>query len=80
MSPTYEVPNELIYNILIHVFADSVHSICTDSDVSWQLDFMATLCTTSYRFNAIAMDIATKAFGVSPEDEEPYELCHLSFN
>lgn len=68
------LPTELIYNIVLWVLVNSIHSICMSAgDVSWENDVMNVLCDVSSSFREIAIEILTKAFGISRGSDEEEE-------
>lgn len=74
--PRHELalPNELLYNIILRVLVNSVHSICVSTgDVSWEKDVMNILCDVSPAFRAIAIEVVVKAFGISMATDDDWE-------
>jgi len=68
------LPTELIYNIVLWVLVNSIHSICMSSgDVDWENHVMNVLCDVSPSFREIALDIVAKAFNFSRGTDEEEE-------
>ena len=68
------LPTELIYNIVLWVLVNSIHSICVSAgDVNWENDVMSVLCDVSPSFREIAIEIVAKAFELSRGTDEEEE-------
>ncbi|KAJ7166679.1 hypothetical protein C8R46DRAFT_1350983 [Mycena filopes] len=63
MSSRLELPNELLFKILVHVLAHSVHMVVISSaDVTWDMNAHNTLSAVSFSFREIMKGISSKAF------------------
>lgn len=64
------LPNELYWDILTRVFADSVHRVCFpksyELDLAWELNALSTFFRVSHSFQGITADICQKMYG-SPD-------------
>ncbi|KAF9001663.1 hypothetical protein BDQ17DRAFT_1426329 [Cyathus striatus] len=66
------LPEELWDMIIVEVFHNSVHTVCTSSDdVQWELNILETLSGVSKSFKAIATEVACKAL-ISAEEVKKY--------
>ncbi|KAJ7645758.1 hypothetical protein B0H17DRAFT_1103949 [Mycena rosella] len=67
----FALPTELLFNILAHVLAHSVHMVVVSPrDVEWHLGAHHTLSAVCFAFREIVRGISTKAFQFAGEDSE----------
>ncbi|KAJ6507488.1 hypothetical protein DFH09DRAFT_1199919 [Mycena vulgaris] len=78
LAPHLELPNELLFKILAHVLAHSVHMVIVSSrDVEWYLNAHNTLSSVCFSFREIMKGISSKAFQFSVvETNPPTSLAH----
>ncbi|KAJ7621810.1 hypothetical protein B0H17DRAFT_1219304 [Mycena rosella] len=76
------LPTELLFNILAHVLAHSVHMVVVSPhDVEWHLGAHHTLSAVCFVFREIVRGISAKAFQFPGEDSEglaPHVHNHLT--
>ncbi|KAG6835197.1 hypothetical protein H0H93_004000 [Arthromyces matolae] len=66
-------PTELLHYVLVQLIAHSVHAICVSPEnVDWEMNIFPTLCSVSYNFRAVAVDIMKQAFpsSATPSDSD----------
>ncbi|KAJ7656220.1 hypothetical protein B0H17DRAFT_373864 [Mycena rosella] len=69
LTAHHSLPNELLFKILAHVLAHSVHAVIVSSeDFEWHLRVHHTLSAVCFSFREIMKGISSKAFQF-PEDE-----------
>ncbi|KAJ7619688.1 hypothetical protein FB45DRAFT_931418 [Roridomyces roridus] len=63
-----DLPTELVFKILTHVLAHSVHKVVMspDPDIDWFLNVHHTLSSVCFSFREIMRGISTKAFQYTP--------------
>ncbi|KAJ7085387.1 hypothetical protein B0H15DRAFT_846708 [Mycena belliarum] len=63
LVPRQELPSELLYKILAHTLAHSVHTVIVSSqDIAWHMRAHHTLSSVCYSFREIMKGISSKAF------------------
>jgi len=66
-----QIRNELLHKILTSVIADSLHSVCmSPTDESWNMNIFSTLSSVSFSFKEISMEVAIKAFAITPPEDD----------
>ncbi|KAJ7729396.1 hypothetical protein DFH07DRAFT_850264 [Mycena maculata] len=76
--PLDDLPNELLFKILTHVLAYSVHTVVISSaDVAWYLRAHHTLSSVSFVFRELMTGISSKAFDFAVSDATPTLAQHV---
>ncbi|KAJ7500735.1 hypothetical protein B0H11DRAFT_2225131 [Mycena galericulata] len=78
LVPHLDLPNELLFKILAHVLAHSVHMvIVSPGDIKWHLNAHHTLSSVCFSFREIMKGISTKAFQFAASDMTPNLAQHV---
>ncbi|KAJ7145680.1 hypothetical protein C8R44DRAFT_755683 [Mycena epipterygia] len=76
--PHLELPNELVFKILAHVLAHSVHMVIISSgDIEWHLHAHHTLSSVCFSFREIMKGISSKAFQFAATEANPNLALHV---
>ncbi|KAJ7157947.1 hypothetical protein C8R43DRAFT_996400 [Mycena crocata] len=77
VSPV-ELPNELLFKILAHVLAHSVHMVIVfPGDIEWHLNAHHTLSSVCFSFREIMKGISSKAFQFRTSESSPSLAQHV---